>query len=174
MRSSHWPRRRPVQPDARFLIESTHPIRRLLADQRFAGSMGRFTRDFSWTFFPAQSKPLGCWLRMKSYGQLRIGPQLGKIRLCFYPLARHAPADMAQEEPTSDTNQPAPPRNPGGGRRRGHRGGRGRGPRRPAPATQPEQPAGALSPNAPAPEPRAPAVADARQPPPPSARPSKK
>jgi len=39
---------------------------------------------------------------------------------------------MCPEEPSSETNRPARPREPGGGRRRGHRGGRGR--RRPAPS----------------------------------------
>jgi hypothetical protein len=36
---------------------------------------------------------------------------------------------MADKQPT-ELDRPAPPRNAGGGRRRGHRGGRGRGPRR--------------------------------------------
>ena len=34
------------------------------------------------------------------------------------------------EKPQIEPNHPAPARGPGGGRRRGHRGGRGRGPRR--------------------------------------------
>jgi hypothetical protein len=34
------------------------------------------------------------------------------------------------EKPQTEPNLPAPPRSPGGGRRRGRRGGRGRGPRR--------------------------------------------
>ena len=34
------------------------------------------------------------------------------------------------EKPQSESNPPAPSQRPGGGRRRGHRGGRGRGPRR--------------------------------------------
>lgn len=38
------------------------------------------------------------------------------------------PAMPEKQQP--ETNLPAPPRGPGGGRRRGHRGGRGRGPRR--------------------------------------------
>lgn len=42
------------------------------------------------------------------------------------------------EKPQTESNLPAPPRGPGGGRRRGHRGGRGRGPRR----TEPIPPAG--------------------------------
>jgi hypothetical protein len=51
---------------------------------------------------------------------------------------------MSQEEPASETNRPAQPREPGGGRRRGHRGGRGR--RRPAPSVPvAEQPAQAES-----------------------------
>jgi len=52
---------------------------------------------------------------------------------------------MSQEEQSSETNRPAPPREPGVPRRRGHRGGRGR--RRPAPAIPAsEQPARAESP----------------------------
>lgn len=39
-------------------------------------------------------------------------------------------APAMPEKPQTETNLPAPPRSPGGGRRRGHRGGRGRGPRR--------------------------------------------
>jgi hypothetical protein len=71
-------------------------------------------------------------------------PRLGIIRDCFCAAARHAPAEMSQEETASETNQPAPPRVPGGGRRRGHRGGRGR--RRPAPSVPAaEQPAPAES-----------------------------
>ena len=51
---------------------------------------------------------------------------------------------MSPEEPLSETNRPAQPREPGGGRRRGHRGGRGR--RRPAPSVPvAEQPAQAES-----------------------------
>jgi hypothetical protein len=42
------------------------------------------------------------------------------------------------EKPQTEPNLPALPRSPGGGRRRGHRGGRGRGPRR----TDPISPAG--------------------------------
>jgi hypothetical protein len=65
--------------------------------------------------------------------------RLGIIRHCFCRTARHAPAEMSQEEPASKTNHPAPPREPGG-RRRGHRGGRGR--RRPTPSVPAtEQPA---------------------------------
>jgi len=52
---------------------------------------------------------------------------------------------MSQEELASELNQPAQPRVPDGGRRRGHRGGRGR--RRPAPSVPiAEQPAQAESP----------------------------
>ena len=69
---------------------------------------------------------------------------MGIIRHCFCPLARHAPNGMSPEEPSSETNRPAQPREPGGGRRRGHRGGRGR--RRPAPSVPvAEQPAQAES-----------------------------
>ena len=51
---------------------------------------------------------------------------------------------MSQEEPASEMNRPAQPREPGRGRRRGHRGGRGR--RRPAPSVPvAEQPAQAES-----------------------------
>jgi hypothetical protein len=39
-------------------------------------------------------------------------------------------APAMPEKTQTETKPPAPPRSPGGGRRRGHRGGRGRGPRR--------------------------------------------
>ena len=69
-----------------------------------------------------------------------IGPRFGTIRHCFCAAARHASIEMSLAEPSSETNHPAPPRVPGGGRRRGHRGGRGR--RRPAPSVPvAEQPA---------------------------------
>ena len=41
-------------------------------------------------------------------------------------------AEMSEQQPM-ESKPPAPPRTPGGGRRRGRRGGRGRGPRRAAP-----------------------------------------
>jgi hypothetical protein len=46
---------------------------------------------------------------------------------------------VSPEEQPTKSSRPAPPRNPGGSRRRGHRGGRGRGPRRnePVPAVEP-------------------------------------
>ena len=48
-----------------------------------------------------------------------------------------------QEKQQPESNPPAPPRNPGGGRRRGHRGGRGRGPRRTEQISQVAPPADA-------------------------------
>ena len=65
---------------------------------------------------------------------------------------------MPPEEPTSGTNRPEQPQRPGGGRRRGRRGGSGRGPRRPAPIPQTEHPAGAPVESAPPPEPGPPAA----------------
>jgi len=47
------------------------------------------------------------------------------------------------EKPQSESNLPVPSRRPGGGRRRGHRGGRGRGPRRVEQIPQPGPPADA-------------------------------
>ncbi|MGO8837735.1 MAG: hypothetical protein ACLQQ0_09965 [Limisphaerales bacterium] len=60
---------------------------------------------------------------------------------------------MSQEEPAAGTSRPAPSREPGG-RRRGRRGGRGRGPRRSAPIPQTDQSLGAPVEGAPVPEPR--------------------
>jgi len=78
------------------------------------------------------------------WGICRLLSGNGLIRHCFCPLARHAPNGMSQAEPSSETNRPAQPREPGSGRRRGHRGGRGR--RRPAPSVPvAEQPAQAES-----------------------------
>jgi hypothetical protein len=52
-----------------------------------------------------------------------------------------APEMPEKQQP--ETNLPAQPRGPGGGRRRGRRGGRGRGPRRAEPISQTGSPADA-------------------------------
>ena len=62
------------------------------------------------------------------------------IRHCFCPAARHPPVGMSQEESSSETNRPAPSPQPAVRRHRGHRGGRGRGPRRSGPASPPALP----------------------------------
>ena len=54
-------------------------------------------------------------------------------------MLEQAMAEKSQTEP----NHPAPPRGPGVGRRRGHRGGRGRGPRRTEQISQAGPPADA-------------------------------
>ena len=65
------------------------------------------------------------------------------------------------EKPQSESNPPVPTRRPGGGRRRGHRGGRGRGPRQAEQIPQASPPVDALASPEPKAEPPASAIGQA-------------
>jgi hypothetical protein len=65
---------------------------------------------------------------------------------------------VSPEEQQAELSPAAAPRSQGGGRRRGRRGGRGRGPRPPVQTERPDQPVGAPGEETAAPRPQPPAA----------------